>query len=80
MASMVVSKTSGEGSSPSTPAWILRYGVMASTRDFGSLSSGSSPDTSTNTDLVKGITSYTLMFVDHSSKVNLRWVPASGLV
>jgi hypothetical protein len=30
--------------------------------------------------LVKGITSYTLMFVDHSSKVNLRWGPtvASG--
>ena len=53
---------------------------MASTLDFGSNSSGSSPDTSTNTDLVKGITSYTLMFVNHSSKINLRWVPASGLV
>lgn len=74
MVSMLVSKTKGESSSLSTPAWILRYGVMASTLDFGSNSPGSSPGTSTNTDLVKGITSYTLMFVDRSSKCQMNVV------
>ena len=51
-----------------------------STRDFGSLSSGSSPDISTILIWRKELTSNALMFVDHSSKVNLRWVPTSGLV
>ena len=80
----VVSKTtevnSSEGSNPSQSAWILRYGVMVSTRDFGSLSSGSSPDISTILIWRKELTSNSLMFVNHSSKVNLRWVPTSGLV
>ena len=34
--SIPVSKTVGESSSLSTPAWILRYGVMVSTLDFDS--------------------------------------------
>ena len=40
---MVVSKTTGGGSIPSGSA-ILDYGVMVSTSDFESGSSGSSPD------------------------------------
>ena len=47
MASIVVSKTSDKGSSPLTPANRLRYGVTASTLDFGSNSPGSNPGTST---------------------------------
>ena len=42
---MVVSKTTGGGSIPSGSA-ILDYGVMVSTSDFESGSSGSSPDSS----------------------------------
>ena len=79
-----VSKTaevnSSEGSNPSRSAWILRYGVMVSTLDFDSNSPDSNSGTSTILIWRKELTSNALMFVDHSSKVNLRWVPTSGLV
>ena len=78
MVSMVVSKTSGEGSSPSTPAWDWSVAQLVEHQILVLRVVGSNPAISTNTDLVKGITSYTLMFVNRSSKVNLRWAWLSG--